>query len=74
VPQRRALLLRNGLIAGCTLVAIVLLASFYSIVSGAVERAARHRLAVADGSAPPSLPVAARPAARRVALLGRSEN
>ena len=51
MSQQRALLLRNGLLAGCAFAAIVLLASFYSIVSGAVDRAARQRLAVADTSA-----------------------
>jgi len=48
MSQHRALLLRNGLLAGCAFAAIVLLASFYSTVSGAVDRAARQRLAATD--------------------------
>jgi len=47
-PQR-AFLLRRGLIAGCALTAVVLLAIFYSTVSGAVERASRQRFSVAEG-------------------------
>jgi predicted anti-sigma-YlaC factor YlaD len=47
MSQERVLLLRNALVAVCALAAIVVLASFYSIVNGAVERAARQRLAVA---------------------------
>ena len=54
MSEQRALLLRNGLIASCALLALVLLASFYSIVSGAVERAARQRLAAGASRTTPA--------------------
>jgi hypothetical protein len=79
MSQQRVLLLRNGLIATCALAAIVVLASFYSIVSGAVERAARQRLAVADTAAVTKTVLASqsvlvsRPP-RRAALLARNGN
>ena len=75
MSERRVLFLRNGLVAGCAFAAIVLLASFYSIVSGAVDRAARHRLAVADGSSVATAPAAlAMPSSRRVTLVSRGDN
>jgi hypothetical protein len=52
MSEQRALVLRKGFIASCALAALVLLASFYSIVEGAVERAARQRVAARQGSAP----------------------
>jgi hypothetical protein len=80
MSQQRALLLRNGLVAGCAFAAIVLLASFYSTVSGAVEQAARHRLALVDSAvatqavlAAPTSAIAAR-APRRAALVARADN
>jgi hypothetical protein len=48
MSESRAVFLRKGLIGSCALVALVLLASFYSIVSGAVDRAARQRSAAAE--------------------------
>jgi hypothetical protein len=73
VADRRVLFLRNGLVAGCAFAAIILLASFYSIVSGAVERAARNRPAVAEGNV--AVPAAlAAPAPRRVELLSQADN
>ena len=68
MSQQRVLLLRNGLVAACALAAIIVLASFYSIVNGAVERAARQRLAIAETAgltqaalaSPPSLAARAR--------------
>lgn len=72
MSERRVLFLRNGLVAGCAFAAIVVLAIFYSIVNGAVDRAARHRLAVADGVAAATA-LAVR-SAHRVALLARSAN
>ena len=54
MSEQRVLFLRKGFIGTCAFAALVLLASFYSIVSGAVERAARQRLAAAgSGHAPP---------------------
>jgi hypothetical protein len=87
MPQPHALLLRRGLLAGCVLAAIVLLASFYSTVSGAVDRAARQRLGAADrgvvttqtaafaarATTPVAVTVPAR-AARSVALFARAGN
>jgi hypothetical protein len=46
------LVLRKGFVATCALTALVLLASFYSIVDGAVERAARQHIAARQGHAP----------------------
>ena len=48
MSEQRVLFLRTGFIGTCAFAALVLLASFYSIVSGAVDRAARQRLAAAD--------------------------
>ena len=45
MSEQRVLFLRKGFIGTCAFAALVLLASFYSIVSGAVERAGRQRLA-----------------------------
>jgi hypothetical protein len=73
MSQRQVLFLRNGLVAGCAFAAIVLLASFYSIVSGAVDRAARHRLAIAESGT--AMPAALLPQpTRRASLLVRSDN
>jgi hypothetical protein len=45
MSEQRVLFLRKGFIGTCAFAALVLLASFYSIVSGAVDRAARQRVA-----------------------------
>jgi len=79
MSQQRVLLLRNGLVAACALAAIVVLATFYSIVNGAVERAARQRLAVADTAAVTKTVLASQAVLvsrtpRRVALLARDGN
>ena len=87
MSQQRALLLRHGMVAGCSFAAIVLLAIFYSTVSGAVDRAARQRLAAADSGvvATQAAAFTARPktsaaiavparATRSVALFARSGN
>jgi hypothetical protein len=47
MSEQRVLVLRKGFIGTCAFAALVLLASFYSIVSGAVDRAARQRVAAA---------------------------
>ena len=73
MSEHRVLVLRNGLVVSCAFAALVLLMSFYSIVSGAVDRAARHRLAVADAGTPAATALAV-PASRRVALFVRSDN
>jgi len=46
MSEQRAMLLRKGFIGTGAFAALVLLASFYAIVNGAVERAARQHLAV----------------------------
>lgn len=71
MSEQRVLFLRKGFVATCAFAALVLLASFYSIVSGAVERAARQRLAAADAN-----PAAAtqRQPARANALFARVGN
>ena len=76
MSEQRVLFLRKGFIGTCAFAALVLLASFYSIVSGAVERAAKQRLA-ATGAArsATALDAAPRAAARaRNALLARVGN
>ena len=45
MSEQRVMFLRKGFIGTAAFAALLLLASFYSIVSGAVERAARQRLA-----------------------------
>jgi hypothetical protein len=74
MSEQRALLLRNGLIASCALLALVLLASFYSIVSGAVERAARQRLAAGAGRTTPSVATAQQSGAPGAPLFARIGN
>jgi len=62
MSEQRVLFLRKGFIGTCAFVALVLLASFYSIVSGAVDRAARQRVAAgAVGSAAALSAVTRRP-------------
>ena len=52
MSEQRALVLRKGFVATCALAALVLLASFDSIVDGAVARAARQHMAARQGTAP----------------------
>jgi hypothetical protein len=73
MSERDLLLLRNGLVAGCAFAVIVLLASFYSIVSGAVERAARQRFA-ANPAVAAAAPAVVSRTRRPSALLARSDN
>ena len=49
MSEQRVLILRKGFMAAAAVAALVLLASFHSIVRGAVERAAVQRLAAARG-------------------------
>lgn len=74
MSEQRVLFLRKGFIGTCALAALVLLASFYSIVSGAVERAAKQRFASADGGSPAALTAMPRQPARAAALLARIGN
>jgi hypothetical protein len=48
MSEQRALVVRKSLIATCAFAALILLASFYMVVSGAVQRGARQRLASVD--------------------------
>jgi hypothetical protein len=71
MSERQSLVVRNGLLASGAFAILVLLMLFYSTVSGAVERAARHRadgVASARSAAPPALV----PPQRSVAALDRS--
>lgn len=72
MSEQRLGVLRTGFVGTCALVALVLLAVFYSTVSSAVDRAAQRRLSLA--AAPAGAVAAARPAARGRALLARVDN
>jgi hypothetical protein len=75
MSEQRALILQKSLIGTCALVAGVLLASFYMVVSDAVQRAARQRLASVDAvTQTVAAPTAQRTAARGAALLARVGN
>jgi len=74
MSEQRAPLLRNGLIATCALLALVLFASFYSIVSGAVERAARQRLAAGASRTTPPVAAAQQSGAPGAPLFARIGN
>ena len=74
MSERRALFLHKSLIGTCALVAIALLVGFYSVVHGAVDRAARQRLVTAAASVDKSTPAPARAAPQSTALLARAGN
>jgi hypothetical protein len=75
MSEQRALLVHKTLIGTCALAALILLVSFYSVVHGAVDRAARQRLAAADAPAPHAATRAApAPAANAAALVARIGN
>ena len=71
MSEQRALYLHKGFIGTCAFAALVLLAGFYSIVSGAVDRAAKQRLAAVQGSAATALGAQAQPQRRANALFAR---
>jgi hypothetical protein len=48
MSEQRALLIRKGLIGTCAFVSLILFVSFYLVVSGAVQRGPRQRLASVD--------------------------
>jgi hypothetical protein len=50
MSEQPVLSLQKSLIGTCALAAIIVFASFCSVVNGAVDRASRHRLAVADSA------------------------
>ena len=61
MSRQQPLHLQRGIVVLCTLVAIVLLATFYTVVSGAVSHAAVRRMAMSV--APSTTAVAAGKAA-----------
>ena len=71
MSEQKALVLRKSFIGTCALVALVLLATFYSTVSGAVERAAKQRVAARQGGASTAIGMATRPQPRANALFAR---
>ncbi|HEV7574818.1 MAG TPA: hypothetical protein VGO85_02135 [Caldimonas sp.] len=73
MSEQNVLFLRKGLIGTCAFVALVMLATFYSVVSGAVERAARQRGAV-EVVPHASATTNARPSARGSAMLAGVDN
>jgi hypothetical protein len=74
MSEQRVLFLQKSVIGTCALVALVLLFSFYGVVSEAVHRAARQRLASADAVAQTAVPAAQRSTPRNNALLARVGN
>jgi hypothetical protein len=71
MSERQGVVVRNGLLAGGAFVIVMLLVLFYSTVSGAVDRAARHR-ADGVGGARSTAPSGVAPAQRSVDSLDRS--
>jgi hypothetical protein len=71
MSEQRVLVLRKGFIGMCAFAALVLLVTFYSTVSGAVERAARQRLATAEAGPSATSRAMPRQQARGTALLAR---
>lgn len=74
MSEQRVVLLRKGFIGSGALVALVMLAAFYSVVSGAVDRAARQRAAASDLPSRTAMAIAERPSARAATLFARSGN
>ena len=69
MSEQRVLFLRKGFVGTCAFAALVLLASFYSIVDGAVERAAKQRLAAgSEMRSTAAIGASQRPQARANAL------
>ena len=75
MSEQRERLVHKGVIATCAIVAVVLLASFYMVVSGAVERGlARQRLAKAEAATRTTAAAAPRGTGHGAALLARVGN
>ena len=71
----RTRLVQTSLLGGCALVALVLLVSFYSVVHGVVDRAARQRVAAATSALEKrATPAPTRAAATRSALVAQVGN
>ena len=73
MSEQRVLLLQKSLIGTCAFVALILFASFYMVVSDAVQRGPRQRMASVDPVTQQMAP-AQRSAARGSALLARVGN
>jgi hypothetical protein len=74
MSERRVLPVQKSLIATCALVALILFASFYMVVSDAVQHP-RHRMASVEPATQQATPAAApRNAGRGSALLARVGN
>ena len=70
MSEQRAVFLQKSLIATCAFAALILFASFCSVVEGAVQRAAQQRVAGADAvHQQRAVPAKQRAAARDGALL-----
>ena len=75
MSEQRVMFLRKGFIGTAAFAALLLLATFYSIVSGAVERAARQRLAATGPTrSATALDAASRQPQRANALFARIGN
>jgi hypothetical protein len=75
MSEQRALLLEKSLIGTCAFVALILFASFYMVVSDAVQRGPRQRTASVDPMTQHAVPAAAqRSAGRGSPLLARVGN
>jgi hypothetical protein len=75
MSEQRALFFQKSLIGTCAFVALILFASFYMVVSDAVQRGPRQRMASVDPVTQQAAPAAAlRSAARGSPLLARVGN
>ena len=74
MSEQRVLLVQKSLIGTCAFVALILFASFYMVVSDAVQRGARQRLASADPVTQPATTAVARRTGHGSALLARVGN
>jgi hypothetical protein len=75
MSEQRVQFLQKSLIATCAFVAVVLFASFYMVVSDAVQRGARQRMAsVGAATQAAAAATVQRGAARGQALLARVGN
>jgi len=74
MSEQRVLLVQKSLIGTCAFVALILFASFYMVVSDAVQRGPRQRLASADPVTQPSTTAVERRTGHGSALLARVGN
>ena len=74
MSEQRVLLLQQSLIGTCAFVALILFASFYMVVSDAVQRGPRQRTASVDPVTQAAPAAAQRSAGRGSPLLARVGN